>query len=312
MRMNPSAVSRRVARLEDCLGFRLLHRTTRSVAVTEAGEQLLQRLTPLLQELDDALDAVSHGPEELAGTLRINASKGGARWLPVRQPEIYAGEVLRELARAQGVKLPEPLKGTGRGGGGRVIVRQQSEPLSRMCRDFLFYSNNLMAEMVGLAGTKARNGKVSTLKASAGEMSQWAGQQLGMKSSRFVDHSGLGDASEATAEDMALALVRARGVIEPLLKRFDMRDSKGNVMKNHPIGVHAKTGTLNFVSALAGYARAPDGTLMSFAIFAADESTRARIKRDDRESPRGARSWNRRAKGLQQGLIERWGALYGV
>jgi len=237
--------------------------------------------------------------------------KGGSRWLPVRHPEIYAGEVLRDLARAQGVTLPQPQKGTGRGGG-RVLVRQQSVELSRMCRDFLFYSNNLMAEMVGLAATKARNGKVSTLKASAGEMSQWAGQQLGMKSSRFVDHSGLGDASEATAEDMALALVRARGVIEPLLKRFDMRDSKGNVMKNHPIGVHAKTGTLNFVSALAGYARAPDGTLMSFAIFAADESTRARIKRDDRESPRGARSWNRRAKGLQQGLIERWGALYGV
>ena len=76
-----SSLSHAIKGLEQRLGVRLLHRTTRSVAVTEAGEQLLQRLTPLLQELDDALDAVSHGPEELAGTLRINASKGGARWL---------------------------------------------------------------------------------------------------------------------------------------------------------------------------------------------------------------------------------------
>lgn len=76
-----SSLSHAIKGLEQRLGVRLLHRTTRSVAVTEAGEQLLQRLTPLLRELDDALDAISHGPEELAGTLRINASKGGARWL---------------------------------------------------------------------------------------------------------------------------------------------------------------------------------------------------------------------------------------
>lgn len=76
-----SSLSHALKGLEQRLGVRLLHRTTRSVAMTEAGEQLLQRLIPLLQELEDALDAVSHGPEELAGTLRINASKGGARWL---------------------------------------------------------------------------------------------------------------------------------------------------------------------------------------------------------------------------------------
>jgi D-alanyl-D-alanine carboxypeptidase/D-alanyl-D-alanine-endopeptidase (penicillin-binding protein 4) len=49
---------------------------------------------------------------------------------------------------------------------------------------------------------------------------------------------------------------------------------------------------------------------MTFAIFAADTDRRARIKRSERESPQGARSWNKRAKGLQQDLIERWGTLY--
>lgn len=76
-----SSLSHAMKGLERRLGVRLLHRTTRSVAVTEAGEQLLLRLNPLLRELDDVLDAVSHGQDELVGTLRINASKGGARWL---------------------------------------------------------------------------------------------------------------------------------------------------------------------------------------------------------------------------------------
>ncbi|NZA26471.1 LysR family transcriptional regulator [Luteimonas sp. SJ-92] len=76
-----SSLSHALKALERRLGVRLLHRTTRSVALTEAGEQLLQRLGPLLQELEDLLDTVSHGQDELVGTLRINANKGGARWL---------------------------------------------------------------------------------------------------------------------------------------------------------------------------------------------------------------------------------------
>lgn len=76
-----SSLSHALKGLERRMGVRLLHRTTRSVATTEAGEQLLQRLLPLLRGLDDALDAVRHGRDELVGTLRINANKGGARWL---------------------------------------------------------------------------------------------------------------------------------------------------------------------------------------------------------------------------------------
>ena len=84
-----------------------------------------------------------------------------------------------------------------------------------------------------------------------------------------------------------------------------------SVVKNHPIKVDAKTGTLNFVAGLGGFMTAADGTELAFAIFAADTDIRSRIKRADRERPQGARSWNGRAKALQQALIRRWGALYG-
>ena len=116
-----------------------------------------------------------------------------------------------------------------------------------------------------------------------------------------------------TADDMVLALVRARqnNVLRPILKPIPMLDAQRRAIKNHPIEVHAKTGTLNFVSGLGGYMTARDGTEMAFAIFAADEATRAGIARANRERPQGARSWNRRAKAMQQKLIERWGAVYG-
>lgn len=79
--MSRSALSHSLRVLEQRLGVRLLHRTTRSVAPTESGAELLRRLVPMLRELGDVLEAVSHGPEELVGTLRINANEGGARWL---------------------------------------------------------------------------------------------------------------------------------------------------------------------------------------------------------------------------------------
>jgi len=76
-----SALSHAMRGLEAELGVRLLHRTTRSVALTEAGARLLTRLAPTLQELDDALATVSDSAEEPVGTVRINALEAATRWL---------------------------------------------------------------------------------------------------------------------------------------------------------------------------------------------------------------------------------------
>ena len=127
-----------------------------------------------------------------------------------------------------------------------------------------------------------------------------------MRNPALVDHSGLSGDSRISAEDLVLALVKARqrGTLRPILKPFALRTANGNVAKSHPIKVDAKTGTLNFVSGLGGFMTAPDGTEMAFAIFTAD------TPRSQMERPEGSRTWNRRSKQLQQKLIERWGALY--
>ena len=69
--VSPSAVSHALRGLEERLGVRLLARTTRSVAPTEAGEQLLARLRPALAEVRDALDEISGLRDKPAGRVRL-------------------------------------------------------------------------------------------------------------------------------------------------------------------------------------------------------------------------------------------------
>jgi DNA-binding transcriptional LysR family regulator len=73
--VSPSALTHSLRALEARLGVRLLHRTTRSVAPTEAGERLLQQLSPALQALQGALDSLNPYRDEPQGTLRINAPR---------------------------------------------------------------------------------------------------------------------------------------------------------------------------------------------------------------------------------------------
>ncbi|MEY2167498.1 MULTISPECIES: LysR family transcriptional regulator [unclassified Rhodanobacter] len=74
-----SRLSESVRRLEAQLGVRLLHRTTRHVAPTEAGERLAERLSPALGEVRSALDVVNHYRDRPAGTLRLNVPAVAAR-----------------------------------------------------------------------------------------------------------------------------------------------------------------------------------------------------------------------------------------
>jgi DNA-binding transcriptional LysR family regulator len=74
-----SSLSEAVSRLEARLGLRLLNRTTRSVAMTEAGARLLDRLGPALGEVDAALDVINHFRDRPAGTLRLNVPASAAR-----------------------------------------------------------------------------------------------------------------------------------------------------------------------------------------------------------------------------------------
>lgn len=77
--LSASGLSEAVRRLESRLGVRLLHRSTRSVAPTEAGARLMSRLVPAMGEVEAALDVVNGFRERPAGTLRLNVPASAAR-----------------------------------------------------------------------------------------------------------------------------------------------------------------------------------------------------------------------------------------
>lgn len=76
--MSPSASSHAIRSLEAKLSARLFNRTTRSVALTAAGEQLLHRVRPVMADLQDAMDEAASAQNRPTGTIRISASETAA------------------------------------------------------------------------------------------------------------------------------------------------------------------------------------------------------------------------------------------
>jgi len=85
-----SSVSRQLQHLEAALGVRLIHRNTRRLSLTEAGEQYYAACVDILQRVDEAAQAVSHQQDRPSGLLRISAplvvgTLELANWLPAFQ-----------------------------------------------------------------------------------------------------------------------------------------------------------------------------------------------------------------------------------
>lgn len=77
--VSASALSQMVRGFEERVGVRLLNRTTRSVALTDAGENLFRRVRPAVSELGEAIGQVRRYRDRPAGTVRIHAFRSAAR-----------------------------------------------------------------------------------------------------------------------------------------------------------------------------------------------------------------------------------------
>lgn len=174
--------------------------------------------------------------------------KKGGRWLPVRRPEFYAAEVFHTIARSFGIQLPT-FKPTPRSPAGTILASWRSDELASVLRQMMKHSTNLTAEAVGVSASYARGGKPKTLKSSGRMMSDWLKGRVGAKHAKFVDHSGLGDASRVSASDTVKMLTSQgwEGPLRALMKDVPFRDTKGKKIKDHPVKIRAKTSTLNFV-----------------------------------------------------------------
>lgn len=271
-------------------------------AVSTVRMQIVDRTTPIYTYADaNGVDAWT--------VARRALGSGGSRWLPVRYPALYAGDVFKTFAQSAGIALPQP-KRLNAHPKGDLLTSLQSDPLHVILRDMLRFSTNLTAEVTGLAATMARSDQKRGMRTSAFGMSRWAANRAGIDPT-FVDHSGLGDESRISAGDMTqlLAAQNVRAQLQPILKNIVMVDEKRERIRDFPAEVYAKTGTLNFVSSLSGYITTKADRTLAFSFFAADLEARARGKQTADEQPAGAASYNNKAKRLQQVLLQRWGRL---
>ncbi|MBS0416280.1 MAG: LysR family transcriptional regulator [Proteobacteria bacterium] len=90
--VSSSALSQLVRSLEERVGVRLLHRTTRNVSLTEGGQQLFQRVKPAVEEIGAALGQTSHLREQPIGPVRIHCFRTAA--------DLYVRPVLKSFHEA--------------------------------------------------------------------------------------------------------------------------------------------------------------------------------------------------------------------
>jgi DNA-binding transcriptional LysR family regulator len=100
--LSPSALSHTLRGLEERLGVRLLHRTTRSVSPTEVGAALMGRIAPAFADIRGAVEAASGTPDKPSGTVRINMPKVAAQLLAPRLASFsIAHPAIRVEAKAE-------------------------------------------------------------------------------------------------------------------------------------------------------------------------------------------------------------------
>ena len=272
-----------------------------------------------------AFDYVGSSNVELWRVRRTALGKRGSRFLPVRRPALYAGQVFRDLARNRGIRLPRPEKGASPTIS-NVIARKESRPLTNIARDMLRYSTNLTAEALGLAATRSGGQVPSNLATSAGAMNAWTsafiGAQPGDSGLALVNHSGLSGNSRMTVRRMVdvLAAADRRGfpalnggkatTLFAILKEMSV-EVQDQAPPEHDYVIRAKTGTLNFTSALAGYILTDKGRRLAFAIISADVAKRRALNDPNVEQPQGSRTWAGVARSLQRDILRSWIDRFG-
>ena len=268
--------------------------------------------------------AIFHRLETPTGpSWRITSRRAGRIWAPVRRPARFTASLFRELAAMQGLALSEPEAGTAPADA-RIVARHRGPRLVDIAALCLQYSNNLVAELIGLSASRRLAGRPETLAASAARLQAELDRRIdGDGTGWLLDrHSGLSSRSRASPRRMA-ALLRyaddrryAGRSFESLLP---VSGWKGSLAKweDEPalaFRVWAKTGTMYYGRGLAGYLYTISGRRLAFALFNSDLDERRRLDalgpEPGAEERQRAEAWLERAQDLERVLLERWARMF--
>lgn len=211
-------------------------------------------------------------------------SAGAKEWISVSNPTAYALDVFKKSLASKGIRFVSTSK-VLRGKtpeNARVLLSKKSMPLNQLVIPFLKLSNNTHAEVLAKEMGKVTYGEGSW-DAGLKVMREYA-ESVGLDVSQWVfeDASGMSHANKVTSSQLSQLLYHVRS--EPwygtLLKGLPVAGGHDRLvggslrlrMKTAPVkgNVIAKTGSLDNVSALAGYAKTKDGEWLIFSIQTQD------------------------------------------
>ena len=235
--------------------------------------------------------------------------------LPVKDPGLHAGSVFADIAAMQGIDLPAPTR-AALPPKARLIATHKSRPLLELVRDMLWYSNNLMAELIGLSVARESDPEVPSLEASGDIMrshlkrlvpeAEWSKTVLG-------NHSGLNSGGRMTPLHLAailqkgwdneslVGLLPVSGWSGTLTRRFTGQDEA--------LRVWAKTGSLNYANSLAGFMLSPTYGPTAFAIMISDLEARATYDarpHRTRKAEAAADKWHGKTQAIIDRIVEDW------
>ena len=237
------------------------------------------------------------------------------RQLPVRDVGMHTALSLRRIASELGIALPMPERGTTK----KPLVEIktiQSKSLIEIIEGMMVYSNNQIAETVGLATAHALELSPQSLEESATKLWQDLTTRLpetNWQGFRITNHSGLDAQARATPAQLAALLQygQSRFHLPHLLpaNAWSGSLSRRLVEEQHLQRIWAKTGSIDFAAALAGFVIPKSGGLWLFVIISDDPDRRAvydAMPEPSAEIREEVQRWDHDIKAQHDELLRRW------
>lgn len=247
--------------------------------------------------------------------LADRGARRSKRSLPVKDAGLHAGRVFADLASLYGIDLPTPKRVT-KSTSGSLLAVHESRPLRELVRDMLWYSNNLVAELIGLSAAKTLQPELASLDNSADIVLSELKRQfsdVSWDNALLRNHSGLSSETRLTPEQLAAilrygwrdgmlsSLLPGSGWSGTLARRFNGPDQA--------LRIWAKTGSINYVTTLGGYLLSPSHSPAAFVMMISDEKARAAYDaqpRRSRDSEKRAQAWKEKADKAMNHIINDW------
>lgn len=263
-----------------------------------------------------------------ANLARAGLPATGRLFLPVKQTDLASALIFRRLAGDQGIALPQPRPGAVPHDA-TLLAAHDSPFLPELLRGLLRYSNNLSAELIGLATATKLTGKVGNLAEAAAEHALWLAAHLpaiDWRGFKMVNHSGLDGDNRATPRQIvgllqAIAADPQLAACLPALQmaaKGDLQPADGSAVPpatsaSAHLQITGKSGTMTYAAGLAGLLTQPSGHQYAYAVFIVDDRQRAALEAgfDPRilKSGEASRRWTQQARLLEAKLLQHWLAI---